>query len=158
LLVFPLGFLRSMGYGGIVASTVAMLVALIVLPTILRLLGPHVDALALPRWRDPTRVASPSRMWRSVGRLTTNHPIPVAMLVLALTTPAATPTPRIQGTRVDASSLPASAQAFQADKAINRSREFVRNGGIPFYLALEAPSTAGSTAAALANRARHVDG
>src|SRR4029453_4332942 len=33
LLVFPLRFLRSMGYGGIVASAVAMLVALVVLPT-----------------------------------------------------------------------------------------------------------------------------
>jgi len=158
LLVFPLGFLRSMGYGGIVASTVAMLVALIVLPTILRLLGPRVDALALPRWRDPKRVAAPSRVWRSLGRLTTDHPIPVATLVVALMILVATPISRIHWNTVDASSLPASAQAFQADQAINRSREFVRNGGIPFYLALEAPSTAGSTAAALANRARRVDG
>src|SRR5215471_13614189 len=91
LLVFPLRFLRSMGYGGIVASTVAMLVALIVLPTILRLLGKHVDALTLPRWRDPKRVASPSRMWRSLGRLVTDRPIPVATLVVALTIALATP-------------------------------------------------------------------
>src|SRR5262249_14555520 len=156
-LVFPLGFLRSMGYGGIVASTVAMLVALIVLPTVLRLLGPRVDALALPRWRDPKRVAAPSRMWRSLGRLTTHHPIPVATLVLALRLRVATPISRIHWNTVDASSLPASAQAFQADEAINRSREFVRNGGIPFYLVLDAPSTARSTAAALATRARQVN-
>jgi RND superfamily putative drug exporter len=57
LLVFPLRFLKSMGYGGIVASTVAMLVALLVLPTLLRLLGGRIDALTLPRWRDPLRVA-----------------------------------------------------------------------------------------------------
>jgi uncharacterized membrane protein YdfJ with MMPL/SSD domain len=49
LLVFPLRFLRSMGYGGIVAATVAMLTALVVLPTVLRLLGPRVDSLTLPR-------------------------------------------------------------------------------------------------------------
>src|SRR6266511_4795950 len=57
LLVFPLRFLRSMGYGGTIASAVAMLTALVVLPTVLRLLGRHVDALTLPRWRDPKRVA-----------------------------------------------------------------------------------------------------
>src|SRR5215475_10445367 len=95
LLVFPLGFLRSMGYGGIVASTVAMLVALIVLPTILRLLGPRVDALTLPRWRDPMRVATPSRFWQNVGRLVTDRPIPVATLVIVLTIAIATPISRI---------------------------------------------------------------
>jgi uncharacterized membrane protein YdfJ with MMPL/SSD domain len=158
LLVFPLGFLRSMGYGGIVASTVAMLVALIVLPTILRLLGGQIDALALPRWRDPKRLAVPSRLWHGLGRLTTDRPIPVATLVVVLTMVVAVPLFRIQWTTVDASSLPASAQAFQADRTINRSNEFVRNGGTPFYLALKAPPTASATAAALADRTRNLDG
>jgi uncharacterized membrane protein YdfJ with MMPL/SSD domain len=158
LLVFPLQFLRSMGYGGIVASTVAMLVALIVLPTILRLLGDRIDALGLPRWRDPGRVAVPSRFWRKLGRLTTDRPIPVATLVVVLTIMVASPLFRIQWTTVDASSLPASARAFQADRAINRSSEFVPNGGTPFYVVLEAPRTAAAAAAALADRARRLDG
>jgi uncharacterized membrane protein YdfJ with MMPL/SSD domain len=158
LLVFPLGFLRSMGYGGIVASTVAMLVALVVLPTVLRLLGGRVDALALPRWRDPRRVAQPSRLWRSLGWLTTNRPIPVATLVVLLTIVVATPLFRVQWTTVDASSLPESAQAFQADRTINRSREFVPNSGTPFYLALDAPPTASAPLAALAERVRRLDG
>ena len=158
LLVFPLRFLRSMGYGGIVASTVAMLVALIMLPTILRLLGGRIDALALPRWRDPRRVAVPSRFWRSLGALTTDRPVPVATLVIAVTIVIATPVFRIQWTTVDASSLPASAQASQADRAINRSSEFVPHGGTPFYLALKAPATAAAAAAALADKARHLDG
>jgi len=158
LLVFPLGFLRSMGYGGIVASTVAMLVALVVLPTILRLLGPHIDALALPRWRDTERVAAPSRFWRRLGSLVTQRPIPIATLVLVATIALATPISRIHWNTVDASSLPSSAQALKADRTINRSHEFVPNGGTPFYLALEAPPTAARTAAALADRARHLDG
>jgi uncharacterized membrane protein YdfJ with MMPL/SSD domain len=158
LLVFPLGFLRSMGYGGIVASTVAMLVALVVLPTVLRLLGGRVDALALPRWRDPRRVAQPSRLWRSLGWLTTDRPIPVATLVVVLTIVVATPLFRVQWTTVDASSLPESAQAFQADRTINRSREFVPNGGTPLYLALDAPPTASARLAALAARVRRLDG
>jgi RND superfamily putative drug exporter len=158
LLVFPLRFLRSMGYGGIVAATVAMLVALLVLPAILRLLGTRIDALSLPRWRDPRRLAVPSRFWRSLAALTTDRPIPVATLVVALTIVVATPVFRIQWTTVDASSLPASAQAFQADRVINRSSEFVHNGGTPFYLVLKAPATAAAAAAALADEARHLDG
>ena len=158
LLVFPLRFLRSMGYGGIVAATVAMLVALLVLPAILRLLGTRIDALSLPRWRDPKRLAAPSRFWRSLAALTTDRPTPVATLVVALTIVVATPVFRIQWTTVDASSLPASAQAFQADRVINRSGEFVPHGGTPFYLVLKAPATAGPAAAALANEARQLDG
>jgi RND superfamily putative drug exporter len=158
LLVFPLRFLRSMGYGGIVASTVAMLVALLVLPAILRLLGTRIDAMSLPRWRDPKRIAAPSRFWRGLAALTTDRPIPVATLVVALTIVVATPVFRIQWTTVDASSLPASAQAFQADRVINRSGEFLPHGGTPFYLVLKAPATAGPAAAALANEARKLDG
>ncbi len=158
LLVFPLRFLRSMGYGGIVASTVAMLVALIVLPTVLRLLGRHVDALALTRWRDPKRLAEPARIWHGLGRLATERAIPVATLVVVLLLIVATPVFRINWTTADASSLPASAQAFQADRTINRSSEFVPHGGTPFYLALQAPPTAAATAAALADKARHLDG
>jgi uncharacterized membrane protein YdfJ with MMPL/SSD domain len=158
LLVFPLRFLRSMGYGGIVASLVAMLVALVVLPTVLRLLGGRIDALTLPRWRDPTRLAIPSRLWRGLGSLVTARPIPVATLVVALTILVATPIFRIEWTTVDASSLPTSAQAFQADRAINRSREFIPNGGIPFYLVLRAPATASATAADIADTARRLDG
>jgi uncharacterized membrane protein YdfJ with MMPL/SSD domain len=156
LLVFPLRFLRSMGYGGIVASTVAMLTALIVLPTVLRLLGPRIDALSLPRWRDPGRLAKPARPWRTIGQLTTRYPIPVATSVIALLLLLAVPISRISWTTVDASSLPNSAQAFQADRTINRSNEFVRNGGTPFYLAVETPSA--PAARALANQARQLDG
>src|SRR4029450_13249210 len=149
LLVFPLRFLRSMGYGGIVASTVAMLTALIVLPTVLRLLGARIDALSLPRWRDPGRLAKPARPWRTIGQLTTRYPIPVATSVIALLLLLAVPISRISWTTVDASSLPNSAQGFQAARTINRSNECVRNGGTPFSLAVETPSA--PAARALAN-------
>jgi putative drug exporter of the RND superfamily len=158
LLVFPLRFLRSMGYGGIIVSVVAMLAALVVLPILLRLLGRHIDALALPRWRDPKRLAEPARFWRRLGRLTSERPIPVATLAAVLLIVAATPLFRIAWTTVDASSLPASSEAYQADRVINRSKEFVPNGGTPFYLALQAPPTAGDAAAALASKVRKLDG
>ncbi|MDQ3152103.1 MAG: MMPL family transporter [Actinomycetota bacterium] len=49
LLVFPQQFLYSIGIGGVLVSLLAAVVALVVLPAILRLLGPRVDALA-PRF------------------------------------------------------------------------------------------------------------
>jgi uncharacterized membrane protein YdfJ with MMPL/SSD domain len=159
LLVFPLRFLRSMGYGGIVASLVAMLTALIVLPTVLRLLGPRIDALTLPRWRDTKRLAEPPGRWRRLGRFVAERPIPVATAVIILLALVATPISRIRWTTVDATSLPASAQAHAADRTINRSHEFLPNGGTPFYLALQAPTGSGAAAAAaLAEQARQLPG
>src|SRR3954467_15854620 len=46
LLIFPQVFLRSMGFGGMSAVLVAMLAALTLLPALLALLGPKVDALS----------------------------------------------------------------------------------------------------------------
>ena len=158
LVLFPLRFLRSMGYGGLIASGVAMLVALVVLPTVLRLLGPRIDALTPRRWRDPQRLAAPPGFWQGLGNLVAGRPIPVATIVLVLTIALATPIARVHWTTVDASSLPASAQAYQADRVINRSSEFPRNSGTPFYLALHAPPTAAAAAAALADRTRVLGG
>jgi RND superfamily putative drug exporter len=64
----------------------------------------------------------------------------------------------VRWTTVDASSLPGSAQAYQADETINRSSEFVRNGGTPFYVVLRAPLTAAGAAAKLAADLRHLAG
>src|SRR5262249_58666519 len=117
-----------------------------------------MEALALPRWGDPKRLAVPSRFWRNLGSLVTERPVPVATLVVVLTIALATPLFRIHWTTVDASSLPTSAQAFQADRVINRSSEFIPNGGTPFYLVLRAPARASVTATDIANRARRLDG
>jgi RND superfamily putative drug exporter len=100
-------------------------------------------------------LAKPARHWRALGQLTSRHPIPVATAVIALLLLLAVPISRITWTTVDASSLPSSTQAFQADRTINRSSEFVRNGGTPFYLAVETRSA--PTARALANEARRLD-
>lgn len=51
LLVFPLKFLYSMGAAGVLVAVLAATVALLVLPAILRLLGPCINALAPRRWQ-----------------------------------------------------------------------------------------------------------
>ncbi|MEV6972023.1 MMPL family transporter [Kitasatospora sp. NPDC093806] len=51
LFVFRQRFLYSMAVGGLLVSASALLVALLVLPALLRLLGRHIDFLAPARWR-----------------------------------------------------------------------------------------------------------
>ncbi len=54
LMLFPMTFLRSMGYGGVATVIVDMLAALTVLPALLAVLGPKVNALRVrPRHRAP---------------------------------------------------------------------------------------------------------
>jgi uncharacterized membrane protein YdfJ with MMPL/SSD domain len=75
LLLFPQRFLYSMGIGGMIVAAMAGAVALIVLPAVLMLLGPRIDALAprrlqraahadaRPAWScgDPTPPPPPPR-------------------------------------------------------------------------------------------------
>jgi RND superfamily putative drug exporter len=49
LMLFPETFLRSMGYGGVATVLVDMLAALTVLPALLAVLGPRVNALRIRR-------------------------------------------------------------------------------------------------------------
>jgi trehalose monomycolate/heme transporter len=54
LLIFPQNFLRSMGFGGVAAVLVAMTAALTVLPALLTVLGPRIEAGRMP-WRRGVR-------------------------------------------------------------------------------------------------------
>ena len=68
LLVFPLGFLRSMGIGGILVALAGIVVALVVLPATLAVLGTRVNALAPERWRRAAEAnARPSRRAAGTG-------------------------------------------------------------------------------------------
>jgi trehalose monomycolate/heme transporter len=48
LLLFPILFLRSMGFGGIATVAVDMLAALTIMPALLAVLGPKIDSLRVP--------------------------------------------------------------------------------------------------------------
>ncbi|MEO8517761.1 MAG: efflux RND transporter permease subunit [Dermatophilaceae bacterium] len=69
LLIFPQNFLRSMGFGGVAAVLVAMLAALTVLPALLAVLGPRIEAGRMP-WRRGARAQTPAAPASSPGNLT----------------------------------------------------------------------------------------
>ena len=81
LLLFPQDFLKSMGYGGMAAVLVAMLAALTVLPALLAVLGPRINALRmpLPRLGSPQpvhqRVDIGRRGWERLTRSVMRRPV-----------------------------------------------------------------------------------
>jgi len=71
LTVFPIGFLRSVGLGGISALVVSLLAALTILPPLLMLLGKRID------WGRPGRkqpAVSTGRTWRRFGKFVMKQP------------------------------------------------------------------------------------
>jgi uncharacterized membrane protein YdfJ with MMPL/SSD domain len=87
LLVFPLRFMYSMGIGGLLASLTAAGVALTVLPALLAVLGPRVNALSLARWRraaDATARPAAAGPWYRLAQWVMRRAAPVAIVTSML--------------------------------------------------------------------------
>ncbi|MEJ2578095.1 MAG: MMPL family transporter [Kineosporiaceae bacterium] len=136
LMLFPQLFLRSMGFGGIAAVTVAAVTALTVLPAALAVLGHRVDALRLrlPRFlrrstgRDrehgrehgehgTTVVATPGAgpstdtgRWDRFARLVMRRPIAFAGVTVAVLVLLGTPFLHVRFGGIDERALPADAE------------------------------------------------
>jgi uncharacterized membrane protein YdfJ with MMPL/SSD domain len=72
LLLFPQPMIRSVGLGGISAVVVDLLVALTVLPALLAVLGPRVDALSVPWLRRRT---GDGGAWRRFAATVMRRPV-----------------------------------------------------------------------------------
>jgi uncharacterized membrane protein YdfJ with MMPL/SSD domain len=104
LLFFPQVFLRSMGYGAIAAVGVALLTALTVLPALLAVLGPRVDALRVPHLGR--RRSTADGAWARIARAVMRRPLLVAGAVVAGLVAIGLPFLRVQFGGVDARVLP----------------------------------------------------
>ena len=86
LMIFPQNFLFSMGLAGAVVALVAATLALVLLPAMLALLGPRVNALA-PSWlqRAADRDARPAEagFWYRLSRFVIARPGRIALLTAA---------------------------------------------------------------------------
>ena len=121
LIVFPQRFLYSMGIGGASVALFAALVALVVLPAVLSLLGPRVNALS-PGFlqRRAERDAKPAHagFWYRLSRFVMRRPAPIAIASASFLIALGIPFLSIKFTSVDAQVLPASASARQVDTAL----------------------------------------
>ncbi|WP_433665649.1 MMPL family transporter [Nocardia sp. CA-136227] len=116
MLIFPTYFLRSVGMAAIAVVLLAALAAVVVLPALLSLLGPRVDALAIRRRR--TRLAMPSRFWRRTAAAVTRRPIRMALPVIVLLLAMGIPFLHMQFATPDERALPTDSAARQVTQAI----------------------------------------
>jgi len=78
LIVLPVPFLRSLGYGGILIPLVSVGVSLTLLPMLLATVGPRVD------WPRRRRRHQRSRLWTGWARLVIRHRVAAALAALAV--------------------------------------------------------------------------
>ena len=138
LIVFPQRFLYSMGIGGSLVALLAAAVALIILPAVLSILGPRVNALAprfLQRRAERDAKATESGFWYRLSRFVMRRPVPIAGLSAAFLIALGIPFFSIKFTSVDARVLPESASARQVDDVIRS--DFPPFRETPIRLAIE---------------------
>ncbi|MDQ3714948.1 MAG: MMPL family transporter, partial [Actinomycetota bacterium] len=111
LLLFPQVFLRSMGFGGMAAVLVAMVTALTVLPALLAVLGPRVDAGRMP-WRrrrvarSKSAAVAENGAWARIARMVMRRPVVVLTTVVVGLLALGLPFLRVEWTGVDERVLP----------------------------------------------------
>jgi uncharacterized membrane protein YdfJ with MMPL/SSD domain len=140
LLLFPQRFLYSMGIGGMMVAALAGGVALLVLPSVLALLGPRVNALAprrLQRAADADARPAESGFWYRLSRAVMRRPGTVAAGAAALLIAMGIPFLGIKLTAVDASVLPESSSARQVDDALKRDFDVRRTTPITLVTSAE---------------------
>ncbi len=118
LLVFPLYFLRSMGYAGIAVVALAASGALVVLPALLAVLGRRVDTLRLPLGRRRPAEPGQGGWHRIAAAVMRRRPLPIALAVVALLVTLGTPFLRVSFGLPDDRVLPASASSRQVADAV----------------------------------------
>lgn len=142
LLLFPQRFLYSMGYGGVIVVPLAAMLAVVVLPAVLVVLGPRVNALAPKRLqRAAARDARPDEQgaWYRLSRWVMRRPVRVAVVSAAVLIALGIPFTGIRFTFVDEFVLPASTTAHRAGDLI--TREFPRGQTNPLDVLTGVPAS-----------------
>lgn len=108
LLLFPLNFLKSFGYAGVVVTLFAIFGALIPLPALLAILGKRVDKGVT---RKSGLTPKEDGRWAKTARFVMARPFPVVVASLTILIVMALPIANIAFAQVDSRVLPASNRA-----------------------------------------------
>lgn len=114
LLIFPQSFLYSMGLGGMTVALLSLVIALVVLPAILTLLGERVNALSPGFLRRREALDSDREyqgFWYRLSRFVMARPLPIATVAVLVLLIIATPALRMDFAPVDTDVLPEGASA-----------------------------------------------
>ncbi|AKU15847.1 MMPL family transporter [Luteipulveratus mongoliensis] len=116
LLLFPLFFLRSFAYAGIGVILIAMLAGLVVLPALLTVLGPRVNAGRLPWVKGSPATVAP--FWGRLAGVAMRRPALTALPVVAALLLIASPLAHVTFGTPDDRVLPNSATSRVAGDAL----------------------------------------
>ena len=116
LLLFPLNFLKSFGYAGVIVTLFAIFGALIPLPALLAILGKRVDKGVT---RKGGLTPKEDGRWATTARLVMARPIPVVIASLAILIVMALPIANIAFAQVDSRVLPESNRAAISSAVLN---------------------------------------
>ena len=116
LLLFPLNFLKSFGYAGVIVTLFAIFGALIPLPALLAILGKRVDKGVT---RKSGLTPKEDGRWAKTARLVMARPIPVVIASLGILIVMALPIANIAFAQVDSRVLPESNRAAVSSAVLN---------------------------------------
>jgi len=133
LLIFPMDFLKSMGYGGMAAVLVAMLAALTALPALLAVLGPRINSLRIPLPRRRKARPAGDGGWARLARFVMRRPVFFVVGVSAVLLATATPFLRAEFGGFDERVLP---EGTESRVVAERVAEDFPGGGVSPVLAL----------------------
>jgi trehalose monomycolate/heme transporter len=120
LMLFPETFLRSMGYGGVATVLVDMLAALTLLPALLAMAGPRVNALRIRRSVRRPPAAEESGAWYRLARSVMRRPAAYVAVIVVVLLVLGSPFLRVSWGGTDATALPAGAAPRAVTEALNR--------------------------------------
>jgi trehalose monomycolate/heme transporter len=148
LLIFPMTFLRSMGFGGLAAVLIALVSALTLLPALLGMLGHRVDALSIrrlfrrtPRPDGPTAGEGGQGFWYRLAHSIMRRPIVYAVGVLTALLLAGAPFLRVEFGGIDPRVLPEGTESRVVSEVVDR--DFTRNSQLPIEALITGTDDAG---------------
>ena len=140
LLLFPLFFLRSFAYAGIGVILIAMLAALVVLPALLTVLGPPINAGRLPWVKGSPATVAP--FWGRLAGGAMRRPALAALPVLAGLLLLASPLSHVGFSTPDDRVLPQSASSRVAGDALRT--QFTADDTDAITAVSDGPASAGA--------------
>lgn len=136
LVVFPVGYLRSMGVGGSAAVLVAMVGALFFLPALLGIMGTTVNALHVASLL-PHHVRHRPRgpgVWATICHHVMRWPLATVAVTLTLVLLAGVPFLRVHFTNPDYRILPRNSDVYAVGQAL--THDFVSGDKVPIQVVL----------------------
>lgn len=157
LVLFPQRFLYSMGIGGAGVALLAAVASLTVVPALLALLGPRVNALPFGRSGTAVEERRTAR-WRRIAAVPRGRPGVVTVVALAGMVLLSAPSLRLERTGIDERVLPPTSDVRVVSDAIAAAPGFPEHADSPATLAITASPAQDGEVRALARAAAALPG